>query len=174
MSYGRDVLSIGRDLRVRGIYGGPMSQGKVTATNDFAYLVRAARERARMNQDEVADEAGVARSTISRWEKGAVLVEPDRIRKVAAVLGIDMRDVVIALGYLTRDELGLPPEPPRVVDPAYADVIDILADPNVPARDKAEWAEYLRWQHSRSQPGRPQKGTPRGTSKATPTRSPSR
>jgi transcriptional regulator with XRE-family HTH domain len=152
-----------------------MSQGEDTPARRFADVIKAARLRARMTQNEVAAEANVGRYTVIRWEKGETqFPEPELIRRVAAVIGLDVREVVVALGYVTRDELGLPPEPARVVDPEYADVIDMLADPNVPARDKAEWAEYLRWQHNRSQPGRPQKGTPRGTQKAAPARSPSR
>jgi transcriptional regulator with XRE-family HTH domain len=142
-----------------------MSQPKDTAGRPFADLIRATRLRARMSQDDLAEESGVARTTIVRWEKGPTLVDPVAVRKVAAVLGIDMRDVVVALGYLTRDEMGLPPEPPRVVDPAYADTLAAFADPKVPAREKAEWAEYLRWQYSR------QKGSRRGTSTSTPARS---
>jgi transcriptional regulator with XRE-family HTH domain len=159
-----------RDQRKRGPYGVAMTQGANTPGRAFAELIKAARLRALMSQEDLADAAGVGRYTINRWESGKTPhPQAEAVRKVLAALpDLDPREVPIALGYVTREEMGIPP---RVVDPMYADVIDMLADPNVPARDKEEWAEYLRWQHNRSQPGRPQKGTPRGTQKATPTRS---
>lgn len=153
-----------------------MSQGEDTPSRRLANLIRGARHRARLSQEELADEAGVGRATISRWEKGSEtrFPQPDSIRKVVTVLGVDPREVVIALGYVTRDEMGLPPEPPRVIDPVLADVVDMLADPTVPARQKTDWADYLRWQYQRLHPDRAAKGVPRGTQKATPPSSPSR
>lgn len=64
-------------------------------------------------------------------------------------LGIDLREAAVALGYLTRDEVGLGPEPPRVFDATVEEVIEILQDPNVSDTEKFEWVQYLRYRTGR-------------------------
>jgi DNA-binding XRE family transcriptional regulator len=49
--------------------------------------LRAWREARALNQTELADQAGVARSTVSRGESGHIVAWPN-VRKLAAALGI--------------------------------------------------------------------------------------
>ena len=57
-------------------------------------------------------------------------------------------------GFLTREEMGLPPEPPRVFDVTTEEVIQILQDPNIPDEQKREWVEFLRYRTNRPAPAR--------------------
>lgn len=116
----------------------------------FGAFVRAAREAKGLTQDELADLTGVSRTTISRWERGdGGRYEPDQVRAVFDALGQDIREAVVLLGFATRDQLGLPPEPPRLFDAVTEEAIRILRDPSVPDERKREWIEYLRY---RTQP----------------------
>jgi len=51
--------------------------------------VRAARERAFLSKRELADEAGLDRSTVGRIEDGVTEVYPRTIRKIAKALSVD-------------------------------------------------------------------------------------
>ena len=51
--------------------------------------VRTARERAFLSKRELADQAGLDRSTISRIEDGVTEVYPRTIRKIAEALSVD-------------------------------------------------------------------------------------
>jgi transcriptional regulator with XRE-family HTH domain len=51
--------------------------------------VRAARERAFLSKRELADEAGLDRSTVGRIEDGVAEVYPRTIRKIANALSVD-------------------------------------------------------------------------------------
>ena len=51
--------------------------------------VRAARERAFLSKRELADQAGLDRSTVGRIEEGITEVYPRTIRKIAAALSVD-------------------------------------------------------------------------------------
>lgn len=121
----------------------------------FATLIRDARRRAGMTQEQLVYESGVSRATIKRWEGGDVgFPRPDQVRSVCHVLGIDPREAAIALGYITREEAGLPPiPPPPQYTPTEAEILEILRDPRVPHELKLEWRDYLRWQHQRNAKG---------------------
>lgn len=72
----------------------------------FAALLVKARRDLGWTQDDLIFRSGVSRGTISRWEAGrASTPNPDHVRAVCAALGIDQRDALLALGYLTTDEL---------------------------------------------------------------------
>jgi transcriptional regulator with XRE-family HTH domain len=72
----------------------------------FAELIRTAREGRGLSQDEVAERAGVSRSTIIRWENGrAERPDPGQVRAVCQALGIDPRDAATALGYLPEPDI---------------------------------------------------------------------
>ena len=51
--------------------------------------VRAARERAFLSKRELADEAGLDRSTVGRIEDGEAEVYPRTIHKIANALSVD-------------------------------------------------------------------------------------
>lgn len=63
-------------------------------------------------QQDLADAARVSRQTIIRYESGkASNPEADPLRRVCHALDLDIRDVLVDLGYVTREELGLPSRP---------------------------------------------------------------
>lgn len=72
----------------------------------FGTLVQQARKRAGLTQQELADRTGLHRTTVVNWERGvSVPPNPDAFRAVCYALGIDPCGGVVALGYLTSDEL---------------------------------------------------------------------
>lgn len=107
-----------------------------------------------MTQDELIELSGVPRSTVLRYEAykptDQPRPEPELVRRVFQALGIPFVESVIALGYLTREEAGLTPEPPRIFDATVEEVIEILQDPDVPDAQKTEWVHYLRFRTGRS------------------------
>jgi hypothetical protein len=64
---------------------------------------------------------------------------------------VDIREAVVLLGFATREQLGLPPAPPRMFGATTEEVIRILEDPKVPEEQKREWLEYLRFRTQREQ-----------------------
>lgn len=110
----------------------------------FARTVRDAREQRGWNQDDLADKAGVSRPTIQRIETAKTgTPNPDTARRIFQALGLDPRLIPVILGYATAEELGLPPQLPRVFTPTIERAIAILEDPGVPAAAKEEWVEFL-------------------------------
>lgn len=119
--------------------------------HDFAQLLRAARKNKGWTQEDVIDESGVSRSTYLRWEAGKVeRPDPEQVRAVCRTLGIDPREAAVALGYITREEIGLDPEPPRMFDATVEEVIQILQDPKVSDAEKFEWVQYLKFRTGRA------------------------
>lgn len=111
----------------------------------FGALIREARLRAQMTQEELVDRSGVSRSTILRWESGeANRPDPDQVRAAARALNVDPIRAAIALGYISADDLG-DRTTTRPLSPEIADVVRILEDPTVPASQKADWVAYLRY-----------------------------
>ncbi len=116
----------------------------------FAEAIVTARTQRNMTQDELADAADVPRSVILRWEDGDVnRPDPGQVRRVFRALRLDPREAPVLLGYVTRDEIGLPPQPPRVFSPTVEEVIDILEDPAVSDEEKHEWIAFLRYRTNR-------------------------
>lgn len=56
---------------------------------EFGRRFRAARERASLTQEEVADQLGVKWRQIQRYDTGQVLPNPGRIPKLAEILGVE-------------------------------------------------------------------------------------
>lgn len=72
----------------------------------FAHLIFMARMERGWTQDELADRSGVSRPTILRWEGGhASAPSPVAIRAVCSALDLHPTRALVALGYLTADEL---------------------------------------------------------------------
>jgi transcriptional regulator with XRE-family HTH domain len=112
----------------------------------FARVVQQAREQRGWTQDQLADKAGVSRPTIQRWENGKTgTPDPENARRVFQALGLDPRLIPVVLGYVTAEEMGVDPVPPRVFPPTVEEAIAILEDPRVPAATKDEWIGYLRY-----------------------------
>ena len=56
--------------------------------------IERARKRAVLSKSELAEAAGIARSTLWGIEQGTREPEPKTIRKIAAALGVDPRELV--------------------------------------------------------------------------------
>lgn len=112
----------------------------------FAELIRSTREHRGWSQDDLADRAGVSRPTINRYEQGKTRTpDPETARSIFRALQLDPRRIPVVLGYVTEEEMGLPPEPPRMFTATTEDAIAILEDPTIDPRSKAEWVEFLRF-----------------------------
>jgi transcriptional regulator with XRE-family HTH domain len=117
----------------------------------FARVVREARDQKGWGQDKLAEESGVSRPTIQRWENGRTgTPDPDNARRVFQALGLDPRLIPVVLGYVTDEEMGLPPQPPRVFTATVEEAIRILDDPDVPASAKAEWLQFLQFREQQA------------------------
>ena len=79
-----------------------MAPGERTPTEGFGAALRAARERARVSQDELAKRAGYKdKSAISRIEKGEPTRPPtrERVEQMAEVLDMPAGPLLAAAGY---------------------------------------------------------------------------
>lgn len=61
--------------------------------NQVQHRVRELRKKARLTQQELADELGVMRKTISNWETGLCRISPKHANSLATFFGV-------SLGYL--------------------------------------------------------------------------
>lgn len=112
----------------------------------FATLIATAREKKKWRQEDLADHTGVSRRTITRWESGYA-DRPDlkQVRVVCLALGILPIRAAVALGLVTEEEAGLPPEPPRQLDPVAEEILAMWEDPAVSDEDKYAGLQYLRY-----------------------------
>lgn len=106
----------------------------------LAQLIRAAREALDWTQERLARESGVSRPTVQRYEQAKIRTpEPRQVRQIILALGVDPREIPVALGMVTREELGLPPRPALPVR-RYSDrteeLIGLLEDPSVSDEEK--------------------------------------
>jgi transcriptional regulator with XRE-family HTH domain len=110
----------------------------------LAAVVREARRDRGWNQEQLAIAADVSEPTIQRYETGKTgTPDPYVARRVFKALGLDPRLIPVILGYVTAEEMGLPPEQPRVFTPTIERAIEILDDPKVSPERKAEWLAFL-------------------------------
>ncbi len=142
MSYARHMTHAAHRTPLTSTYGVPMpadDRGKA-----FAKLITEARHKRGWRQEDLVAATGISRRTLTRWEGGdAERPDPEQVRAVCLALGIDPREAAVALGYLTRDEIGpVTPRPP--LDPEEEEILAILRDPKIPSRRKAALVELLR------------------------------
>lgn len=81
---------------------------------------------------------GVDPKTIAHWLAGTVDVSEASVRRVATALGRPTLDLLVEVGYYSREEVGGEPASAREpMDPDLLILARRLADPNVPAAEKA-------------------------------------
>lgn len=56
--------------------------------------IRAVRIAAGMTQQQLADALGVAQQSVTRWETGEREPRVSTLKRIAAVLGCDLRDLI--------------------------------------------------------------------------------
>ena len=112
----------------------------------FARMIREARQALGWTQKDLEAKSGVSEESIKRYESAkSPNPDPDRVRAIFKALRLDPREAPVVLGYVTREEMGLAPEPPRVLPPSIEEVIAILEDPKVSDEVKREWIDYLKF-----------------------------
>lgn len=117
-----------------------MAASENSAGKRLATTLKAARERKLWTQQDLADAAEVTRQTVIRYESGnASNPEAAPLRRVCAALGLDIREVLVDLEYVTREELGLPPRDLELPNyPRFKGVHQILRDHKIPDGDKSD------------------------------------
>jgi transcriptional regulator with XRE-family HTH domain len=84
-----------------------MADEQAVRGEGFANLVRGARQRLGWSQQTLAERSGLPEDLIRAWEDGALhATEPTSLlRSVLVTLDIEPADALVALGYLTPDDL---------------------------------------------------------------------
>lgn len=87
-------------------------------------------DRAKLSNGDVADALGVAVETVSRWRKGATMIDDDSLRRVVALLAD--RGIRVTMGWMRYGEIAaafdLDPELDRKLSPAEETRAIKLAD----------------------------------------------
>jgi transcriptional regulator with XRE-family HTH domain len=100
-------------------------------------LIRQTRQDRNWTQQDLAEESGVSVETIKRYENAKTKYpEPELIRKIFRSLKIDVREIPVALGLVSREEMGLPHTPPRRFSPATERLINAFEGLSVSDEEK--------------------------------------
>ena len=70
----------------------------------FGDFVKLRREELSLDQAGLARQLGVNQQTISKWEQAKAVPQPQRIRRLAEVLRVDVSDLMRYAGYLPDAE----------------------------------------------------------------------
>ncbi|MCX5066584.1 helix-turn-helix domain-containing protein [Micromonospora lupini] len=122
-------------------------------------LIAQARLDAGLTQGQLAERCGIGRATIQRLENAREIPKLETVRAiVVAIPGLDPREIPVALGLVTRDEMGLPPERVRWrrYDPATEDILAMLQDDRYSTAERDALRGLLRAQLA----GRPAAANP--------------
>jgi transcriptional regulator with XRE-family HTH domain len=89
-----------------------------------AYLTRAM-DVAGLTIADLKRLTGVADSLISRWREGVMVPSVPNLRRLAPALAVPTRDLIVAAGHMTPEEVGLaafpePPGPPQTAEEIIA------------------------------------------------------
>lgn len=142
----RDVSGATQTTRVINTYRHRVPSNDNPRGEAFANLIRDGRRAKGWTQDRLVEESGVSRSTVLRWEGGdASRPDPDQVRAVCIVLGIDPRRAAVALGYLTPEEIAPPGGGGQPLSDEEREILTILRDPQVPSAEKEPLVDYLRF-----------------------------
>ncbi len=126
----------------------PCVMSDAPQVKSFADLIREARVRNNMTQEDLEKASGVHRNTLSRWERGlSDRPEPDHVRAVCRALGIDPRRAAVSLGYLSADEV----DPPGAGLPAEVqEILTMLEDGQLSREEREHWVGSLRLLYQRA------------------------
>ena len=91
----------------------------------------------------------MGRATIQRYENArSPAPEFDKVRALVLALGVDAREIPVALGLVTREEMGLSPKRarPRRLDDTTEEILALLTDDRVSHQTRIALRELLRAQ----------------------------
>lgn len=80
--------------------------------------IRQLREAAGLTQEQLAEKAGVARSTVTQWENGWSNPRMGMVRKLAGILGVSTADIVYEADSVPKNA-----KKPATPKPAYAPLL---------------------------------------------------
>lgn len=116
-----------------------------SGTRRLAEVIKQTRGELDWTQKDLSEKSGVSIETIKRYENAKIRSpEAEPVRKIFKALGLDAREIPVILGLVTREEMGLPPEPVRILSRATQQIIDLLEDPAVSHEERLAIAELLR------------------------------
>lgn len=125
-------------------YRRPVSDIPRDAGSTWATALKRARKAKGLTQDQLADEAGVHRTTVIRQERGEVLPDRATVRKLAAILDINA-ERALALIEGDADAVPLPPPLPREIARLVEIYFDLTEEQRRTFLERvgwvAEWAE---------------------------------
>lgn len=104
------------------------------------YLLSAMRAAGFPSNASLARASGITESSISKWRNDLETPKHPMLRQLAPILGVPMRELVVAAGYMTWEEAGLDaaPKPPEPVD-----VDALLAKSELSEADRKTVADEL-------------------------------
>lgn len=107
-------------------------------------LIKQARLARDWTQQDLHEESGVSVETIKRYENGKTKYpDAELVRRIVLTLNINPLEIPVALGFVSREEMGLPAEPARTISAATERLIDALEDPDVTDAEKFAILELL-------------------------------
>lgn len=109
----------------------------------LANLIKDQREALDLTQGDLAKKAKVSRPTVQRAEYGK-RVQPEKLRSIFLALGLDPREIPVALGLVTRAEVGLTPEPAPRYSRVTQEMIKLFEDRAVSDEEKEAVVTLLR------------------------------
>lgn len=115
-SYVAPVHGAGPPLTAYGVHvsnKGTSDESQQSGT--WAAVIKARRKALGWSQARLAEEGGVDRATILRWEQGR-MSNPEKVASVALVLGIDPVDAFRWIGFLPAAETAEPETDPELLE----------------------------------------------------------
>lgn len=148
-----DVKGVRHDKSAKRPYSRDMASRESETGQRLASTLKTRRVELGWTQERLADEAEVARQTVIRYESGdAFNPEPTALRRIWLALRLDLRLILVDLGYATREELDMPVEPEQL--PFELDVpvgywrATSLAEPQRRSLLRHVWAAMELWADS--------------------------
>ncbi len=113
------------------------------------YLLSAMKAAGFRSNASLARASGITESSISKWRNDLETPKHPMLRQLAPILGVPMRELVVAAGYMTWEEAGLEAEPKP---PEPLDVNALLAKRNLSDEDRKILADELQRLRALNQP----------------------
>lgn len=144
MSHRRYVTGMRHDSVTDDTYSGDMAAEEQGPGQRLASTLKARRRVLGYTQDDLAEASGISRQTVIRLESGSASnPEAATLRAVCRGAQVDIREVLVDLGYVSREELGLPPAP-SPLEPILLDAAAHFADGAYSDFDKKQLSQLIK------------------------------